>query len=457
MNVTFYTFSKRINSTKLPSGGTSYGVTLKEGCSVLRPSIRLVWPGSGSPTAYNYAYISDFGRYYWVQNWTFEDRQWTADLAVDVLATYKTGIGSSSQYVTRSASQYDGDVTDGLYPAKATPALNTAQTALWNPPSNVVDQVFVMAIMGQQGWQSYYLLNGLQYAYIANEIFGSSFFNGYDFGDISVDTVKSWFSPEDNVVSVSWLPLSWSQVSGLGSSTPLSFGSWPVTGTYNQITPQTTFTVSGSIAITDHPDAATRGSYLNGNTYSARNLFIPGVGNIALDCDKLIGCASVNVSAEINLAGGSATFTIYAVGGSTTRIQTLDKQIAVPFGYGTTRMDGEGVFSAVLGAAGSAANENAAGTISGVIDAIKSAFPHTTVINSSGSIGAYQTRMRLEETFYRQTPMDNTDRGRPLCQIKTINTLSGYVKCEDANLSLSATDAELDAVVSYMNGGFFYE
>ena len=178
MNVTFYSFSKRVNSTARPSGGTSYGVTLKEGCSVLRPSIRLIWRSGGSPAGWNYAYIPDFGRYYWVTNWSYDERQWTADLSVDVLASYKNGIGSSSQYVTRSASEYDGDVTDGLYPAKATPSKATATGSLWSPASTVANQVYVMAIMGQQGWQAYYLLNGTQYAYIANHIFGTAFFDG---------------------------------------------------------------------------------------------------------------------------------------------------------------------------------------------------------------------------------------------------------------------------------------
>ena len=51
MNVTFFTFAKKVNSTKRPSGGSSYSVTLKEGCSILQPSIRLVWTGTGSPAS----------------------------------------------------------------------------------------------------------------------------------------------------------------------------------------------------------------------------------------------------------------------------------------------------------------------------------------------------------------------------------------------------------------------
>ena len=99
MNVTFYTFSKRVNSTAQPVSGTDYTVILKEPSSVISPRLDLIWSGTGSPTAFNYAYISDFGRYYWVTNWEYHDRKWTCSLTVDELASWKTEIWSSGKYV----------------------------------------------------------------------------------------------------------------------------------------------------------------------------------------------------------------------------------------------------------------------------------------------------------------------------------------------------------------------
>lgn len=119
MNVNFYTFTKRINSTAQPSGGTSYSCILKEPTSVAAPEIALIWNGSSNPTAYNYAYIADFRRYYWVNNWTYKDRQWVARLAVDPLASFKSEIGASAKYVLRAASDYDPEAIDTLYPATA--------------------------------------------------------------------------------------------------------------------------------------------------------------------------------------------------------------------------------------------------------------------------------------------------------------------------------------------------
>lgn len=114
MNVKFYTFSKRVNSTARPTGGTDYTVILKEPSSVISPRLDLIWTGTGSPTAFNYAYIGDFGRYYWVTNWEYQNRKWTASLSVDVLASWKTEIGNSAKYVLRSAADSDPNIIDKI-------------------------------------------------------------------------------------------------------------------------------------------------------------------------------------------------------------------------------------------------------------------------------------------------------------------------------------------------------
>ena len=460
MNITFYTFSKKVNSTARPTGGTQYSVVLKEGCSVLRPSVRLKWSGLGSPTAYNYAYIASYGRYYWVRNWEFSDRQWTADLAVDPLATYKTQIGASSQYVTRSASAYDGDILDGLYPAKATPTYKNTTQTFWGVPASFSDQVLCVATMGRRGWQEYYLLDGLQYSYVATQVFASNFWDGYDFGDASTEIVKAIKQPENSIVGVTWLPINKSEVAGIGASvTDFDFGYYAVGGTYTTISPRETITFSRTVNITVHPDAATRGSYTNGNAYTSRDLFVPGVGSFTIDSDKLIGATSIRVDVTLNLASGAASFAIYAVfgGGQANRIMTADSMVGVQFGYGTSRVDVVGAISGVLSMATSASNSNAIGVGEGLIDALKSAMPKQTILNSSGAIGGYLMPMVLSETYYRQTDMDNTDRGRPLCQVKTLNTLSGYTVCSNAHVSIPGTDEESDAVTGFLNGGFFYE
>ena len=62
MNVLFYNHAKRNNSTKLPTEGVNIPCVLKDECSVTSPVLEI--KTAERPT-YNYAYIADFGRYYY--------------------------------------------------------------------------------------------------------------------------------------------------------------------------------------------------------------------------------------------------------------------------------------------------------------------------------------------------------------------------------------------------------
>ena len=76
ITIKFYTFAKRINSTKQPTGAAalSSDCIIKRGSSIINPTIELDIGLATSPAAYNYAYIADWNRYYWVQDWIFNER-----------------------------------------------------------------------------------------------------------------------------------------------------------------------------------------------------------------------------------------------------------------------------------------------------------------------------------------------------------------------------------------------
>lgn len=121
INVTFYNFGKKVNSTAQPSsGGTTFPCELIENTSISAPTIRLNLSNvSGfSPMGKTYAYIPDFQRYYFVMDWVYELGTWVAPLQVDALATAKTNIGASSQYVVRSSYEFNRYIEDSMYPVQ---------------------------------------------------------------------------------------------------------------------------------------------------------------------------------------------------------------------------------------------------------------------------------------------------------------------------------------------------
>ena len=93
--ITAYTgFSKRKNSTKQPTGGTSITATLKDDVSMVQP----IFIVQGNTFTYNYVQFA--GRYYFVDDVvSLRNNLMEIHCNIDVLATYKAAIQASSQYV----------------------------------------------------------------------------------------------------------------------------------------------------------------------------------------------------------------------------------------------------------------------------------------------------------------------------------------------------------------------
>ncbi|MBQ1774917.1 MAG: hypothetical protein IIZ95_01100, partial [Erysipelotrichaceae bacterium] len=114
MTLTIYQFAKKNNSTAQPPAtaqSRQYTGLLIDDTNVVNPMIRLLYVTNASyPVNYNYAYIPDLGRYYFIDSWKWTAEGWIASMTVDVLATYKTQIGAMSLYIERADNAYDGRI-----------------------------------------------------------------------------------------------------------------------------------------------------------------------------------------------------------------------------------------------------------------------------------------------------------------------------------------------------------
>ena len=115
ISATFYSFSKRKNSTKQPTGsGDSYSVTLKSGTSIISPTLLL---NIASRPSYNY--LSFEGRYYFVTDIvSVRTDLWEISCTVDALATWKSEIGSTSADILYATGGRD-DIVDGRIPVES--------------------------------------------------------------------------------------------------------------------------------------------------------------------------------------------------------------------------------------------------------------------------------------------------------------------------------------------------
>lgn len=135
MQVVFYNFDKKINSTAQPSGGTSYDVDLLDECGVLNPSLILRSVSSNVLKTWNYAYIADFGRYYFIDTITILNKNETQlELSVDPMATYKNSIKNYSGQLARcsDSNQYNDNIVDSFCQATTGMKSESAITATWS-------------------------------------------------------------------------------------------------------------------------------------------------------------------------------------------------------------------------------------------------------------------------------------------------------------------------------------
>ena len=112
MNVTFYsaTFNRK-RVVKTLSSGTTIFASVKDICDLHDPVLRLVH--DASHMSFNYAYIPDFGRYYFVDPPEIDGKEDIFYLHVDVLMSFANDIKASKGTATRS-NFYNRNIPDSM-------------------------------------------------------------------------------------------------------------------------------------------------------------------------------------------------------------------------------------------------------------------------------------------------------------------------------------------------------
>lgn len=496
MVITFYQFSKRNNSTKRPTGeGTQLTGDLKQDTSIITPRI-LISPIQGglAPSGlYNYAYIQKFNRYYFVSDWVWIGNMWEVNLRLDVLASWKEVIGSSSQYVTRSASAYNLNITDSLYPATVDYSI-TSQTLTEVFRPSIVNGIYIIGIIGGStsnsfGAITYYAFTTQQIGWLKAFLFSDDYVhNAIQASDISDGLLKSIYNPYQYIASCMYFPVPLSAVQGSTALT-IKFGWWDVSVPEGYRPIEITITALQAIStltitVPRHPQIS-RGNYLKHSPYTQYTLFFPPWGMIPIDSGAFDVATDCRVVIQLDYVSGIGDLIIQAVSNQQALaiIHQEAKQIGVPVqlagmivDFSQSQMQNVGIIkgAGLIGNLGqSAAKHISSGDWGGVwsdIQDFASGAKQSFIDNASdflipsvhtggvnGSVAVYNQLPEFTAKFYKITDENLTHYGRPLCENRTINTLSGFILCADADIAIPGTLEERSAIVSYLNSGFFWE
>lgn len=494
MIIYLYSFAKRENSTAQPvqSAGTPFTCYLKEPTSAVSPVVQIDYGDQEAPAVhlYNYAFIPDFNRYYFIADQrSVRGLIWEYSLTCDILATYKTAITGSTLYLLRCSSQWDGDIVDTYYPVQTSytdgavlggspwvlPA-GSGEVAI-NTGSFILGIVSAGTGSNLNGYGSihYYALTRSALVTLVTKLLDDSFLEtegGLLTTDASLPLQKAIIDPLSFIKSCMWAPVDYDSLAAAQDPNLLVWD-WTVPAPAKEITENPPYLISNTTIVIDkHPAAATRGGYLNLSPYTEYQLSIPPFGVLDLDTSKLAGKDRIYIQYVYDLITGMCTANIYALTGQTlasdsmllTRIKT---SVGVQIQLSQVTKDYingfANTYSGVLGTLGNALIGNIGGAIQSGLSAIGSAAnarkPLQSSMGSSGGFSDLRGFSTLYHVFYDPAPEDLDHVGRPLCQnVSMANIAAGsYCLAMDGDIPISGTAGEQQRLRQFLESGFYYE
>lgn len=472
ITATFYSFAKKENSTAQPTGGTSMQISIKDATSVMTPTISVKHT---NPSAFNYFRLPSWNRYYWVTNWIYDCGIWYAECVCDVLATYKSAIGSSTQYVKRAYSSCDPNVID-VYPRKAGAVISgSAGTSPFI--YDVSSMVYIIGVTsannpGTIGTATYYALTFAGATGFINHLVSMGYAT---FTDITDNLAKWLCNPFQWIKSVVIIPVSASsRATYFGDTyvTTMYFGadenggafSYQPSGGAYVVSATHAIVVTGSITVPKHPNIDTNHNYLQAEPYSNYSIVFPPFGKLVVQSSALYDLASVSYLIRVDpLTGGGSLFLntgMYDIGS----IAVAESQVGVSMPVDAAVVDLASVgWSTVLAGGANVASYlanggNLKGIIGAFIDGGISSVSRVQTLSNGGKFCDLGLNPIINLEYYTTVGQDPINYGYPLAQRVQISLLSGFVLCDNAEIEIAtATYDEMRQIESYMDNGFFYE
>lgn len=466
--VILYQMDKDKNSTRRPSGpGNPYTVELKDQCSVVDPVLVFNFGQTDYPSGFNYVCIPIFeNRCYWITNWQYFRGLWTATCHVDALASWRADIGNSTQYVTRSAADFNGSVVDRMYPTLAS---QTFSSTIYNHPfftaSDFTDGVYIVGIVsdsstGYGGGVTYYQMTPTQMQQFRHYMLSDISWANISAEEVSEQLSKALLNPYQYVVSCKWFPF----VPTPGhNAAEVSFGWWKI-NLYTAFMGASGYWDSDPVilrGIAKHPQSG-RGEYLNLSPYTRRTLYCYPWGAIPIDTSVFAQSDTLKAQCSVDLITGDGILYLYAVKDSAdVLITTLTAKIGLDVSLTQITLSqfttGDPLQEA-LQAGGAALSAVIGGeSVSGVANAAVSTLTNTSTKGTNGGLMAFNQDMRIVSQFFDVADEDNEHVGRPLMSRRVISTLPGYIVCSKPHIECHATADELGEIESAMSSGFYWE
>lgn len=460
MNIKFWNFSKKENSTDIPVlGGTDLSCYIKSPSSVINPAIEL----KDDPTGYNYCYIADFNRYYFINDIVFNKGIWTCYCNVDVLGTYRSNIANTNMYVLRSAYEYDGELVDTLFPVTADTEISvlttmgTGSTDLSFPGFN--NGYYVIGVQSttsaSQNGVIYYQLTPSQFVSLISQFYANSSNNAW-WGNLEKGIRNALNKLDDFITSCRWYPKSFVIDNNSGDHYQIYLGSW-ATGVYAD----RVIGLSGFLQffnnVPSHPQSA-RGNFVKTVPFSRYVLTHPLIGTITLNPEYMKDSGNdFELDIRPDYTTGDAKIEILYHKNNTYIVDYITYvHYAVDINLSGNDVNISGLVSAATGTIAAAMTGNALGAVRGVASTLNESVIQPGHNQANGGISHYGNPI-LTCYFKMIADRDINEHGLPLCKVRTPLIIPGYILPDNPHVPINGTDEERRRIDALLAAGFFYE
>ena len=497
--VSFGAFAKRRNSTKQPTTELSdvRTVTLKETTSQDRPTFIV----TGNDFDYNYCSWNN--KYYFIEDIeSLRNNEIAVHCLLDPLATYKTEIEASTQFVCYAASAADNAyLVDNRIPVLKDAHASASTSSMSSLFST--NGFYVLTAVGKDGCTTYAMdLSSLEALLdkindwsddIIDDVFSGNYpwshssQANYDFTTVE-DSFESlakmttlsgvvgnaYQSAPQCIRSCIWVPFF--PTNFLGGSAPVFLGQFDCDMTKFVVKAEP---VTGSVSVSiPWQNSGWRRAYCE-DVY----LYLPLVGMVSLSSDNLVGVSSLTVHYSATATDGCVCYQVKA---GSQIIGSYGGQCSANFPIGISQQASAGqiaqtAFAGLDKTVSTAVNSSispvsaAAAGVGVVLSGIEASYnlADTALSRNNSCIGGVGggagAGLDLNVTCYTvshstviqpgtvfETAYHDT-MGKPVMLPLQLSGLSGYCQCANAHIEAAATAQELNAIDAMINTGFYLE
>jgi len=452
MTVTFYNFSKKKNSTKIPSGsGTDITVKLKDDTSLYNPTFHL----TGNYPAYTYAEWQGLC-YYVTDIVSVGNGRYEIECELDPMGSARSDILSTTAFVNRSASTYDTYLKDVEISAKQ----KIVHTDIQQTTLGLFDGVgcYILRVIGNNSGATGIATYAVTEAEL-NTILNFMFDQGNFLDVLSDAAIKAIFNPFQYIVSLRYTPIAKSIFDAWGSLQPVNFGWWTGAGGNVRCLDRTghVFPSSGSPITLSMPSNYFSDFRDYDPEFTELKLTVPG-GNTVTIPSIWRSLSSINVSVVYDFVQGDSQFLLHSPSGGLLASFSFKCSEEIQIGQQSASM--ASVVGDAAGAVGSAMAGNPIGVGVSAFGAVANILqPSPSLLSKNGGMQSMITYRDpvVSVVHYESGTVNTTTLGRPLNQSVTLSTLSGYCKCSNASVNTDLPGSYKEEIDNIINSGFFIE